>query len=171
LSRKESRPSLSWFNITAFKGWSGILDSLTSLPTCQLLTSDIADGYDDPLGLLQLADFGTGSIHRAISKSNIPRNAVQHTYRPPEIDLLQPLSRSMDIWSLGCVFLEFVSWLVKGWKPGEFASKRMTPGLNASNMEQDTFFEIKQPGKKTIVQVNEGVVQVSLATPHNSVYI
>lgn len=120
------------------------------------------DLYDDPLGLLQLADFGTGDIHRYISKSDFPRQEVQGTYRPPEFDLFQPLSRSIDIWSLGCVFLEFLTWLVRGWEDREFANKRMSQSMKAGLFE-DTFFEIKSDGPKTIVQIHHGVVQVSIS--------
>ena len=115
--------------------------------------------YEDPMGLLQLADFGTGEIHRYISKSDFPRKDVQGTYRPPEFDLFQRLTRSIDIWSLGCVFLEFLTWLVKGWKDREFASKREAFNLKV-NMSEDTFYEIKSLGQKTIAQVHHGVTEV-----------
>lgn len=38
------------------------------------------DAYDDPFGLLQLADFGTGDIHHYISKSDFRRQGVQVNY-------------------------------------------------------------------------------------------
>ncbi len=70
------------------------------------------------------------------------------------------MSRSADIWSLGCVFLEFLTWLVHGWKDTEFADKRMSQNLRP-HMVEDTFFEMKPEGHNTIVQIHHGVVQVS----------
>lgn len=37
------------------------------------------------------------------------------TYQPPEYELGETMDRSGDIWSLGCIYLEFVTWLLGGW--------------------------------------------------------
>ncbi|KAE8443567.1 hypothetical protein EG329_001729 [Mollisiaceae sp. DMI_Dod_QoI] len=36
------------------------------------------------------------------------------TYAPPEIALEKPISQAYDIWSLGCLFLDFITWVIEG---------------------------------------------------------
>lgn len=38
------------------------------------------------------------------------------TYSGPEFDVRKPFSRYSDVWSLGCIFLEFITWYLDGWK-------------------------------------------------------
>ncbi|KAF1961655.1 kinase-like protein [Byssothecium circinans] len=77
------------------------------------------DGRDSALGTLQISDFGLSKFHGRTTRTNI--HNVQRggtpTYRPPECDLtpIGQASREYDIWSLGCVYLEFITWLPKGW--------------------------------------------------------
>lgn len=72
----------------------------------------------DP-GLLAVSDFGLSSLHRADSRSRIPNNEVAgapgNGYRPPECDIEGGLvTRVYDVWTLGCLFLEMLTWLVGG---------------------------------------------------------
>jgi len=69
-------------------------------------------------GRLVIADFGLTRFHKEHSRSNVDPASVagSPTYRPPECDLRLPVSRAYDIWSLGCLYLEFITWLVYGWK-------------------------------------------------------
>ena len=92
--------------------------------------------YD--MGVLQIADFGLGGFHGRDSRSKIdPNNVVSSlTYEPPERQLLRPVSRAYDIWSLGCLYLEFVTWLLMGAaKIDEFSSEpffTITPDGNGA---------------------------------------
>ncbi|RTE79099.1 hypothetical protein BHE90_006421 [Fusarium euwallaceae] len=56
------------------------------------------------------------------------------TYRPPEWDIRGGhVSKSSDIWSLGCVFLEFVTWLLGGWDQVlRFKDLRLTPHVDGA---------------------------------------
>ncbi|TVY81366.1 Serine/threonine-protein kinase dkf-1 [Lachnellula suecica] len=67
-------------------------------------------------GRLQIADFGLGRFHRFESRSRQDPKTINGspTYAPPEIALARAVSRAYDIWSLGCIFLEFITWLIKG---------------------------------------------------------
>lgn len=71
-----------------------------------------AHGY----GTLKLADFG---LLKYYSRSNRTRQ-VSYTYPPdqsykcPEHDFSGVLSRKVDIWALGCVFLELLTWTIRG---------------------------------------------------------
>jgi serine/threonine protein kinase len=95
------------------------------------------------LGLLLIADFGLMEFHSEHSRSNVRADGVacSPTYAPPELELRLHISPAYDIWSLGCVFLEFVTWLVLGSQEldgfPEARAFTVTDGLN-----DDTFFTI-----------------------------
>jgi len=71
---------------------------------------------EDENGTLQLADFGLGRFHCRDSRSKVPWDKIagSPTYEPPECKLHRPVSRAYDIWSIGCLYLEFITWLLKG---------------------------------------------------------
>ncbi|KAH8651811.1 kinase-like domain-containing protein [Tricladium varicosporioides] len=73
-------------------------------------------GSFDDKGLLLLADFGLMAFHGKQTKSNVHPETItcSPSYAPPELSLRQTISRAYDIWSLGCVFLEFITWLMYG---------------------------------------------------------
>ncbi|KAJ3468277.1 hypothetical protein MRS44_002342 [Fusarium solani] len=60
------------------------------------------------------------------------------TYRPPEWDIQGGgMSKSSDIWSLGCVYLVFLTWLLKGW--GEvllFENIRSAPHIDGTRSDR-----------------------------------
>lgn len=102
---------------------------------------------DDLSGILQIADFGLGRFHRFESKSRVdPKTIVgSATYMPPELSLEKQVSRAYDIWSLGCVFLEFATWLLEGTVGLEdFGAKRLE--IAPDRIEDDTFFSISTGG-------------------------
>ena len=112
-------------------------------------------------GILQIADMGLGRFHRLESRSGVDPKTVSGspTYMPPEVVLEKPVSRAYDIWSLGCVFLEFITWLVEG--PSEvytFSSKRLSTVYDC--LEDDTFFSLitQEDGTKLPV-VRQGVIE------------
>ncbi|KAI1340870.1 protein kinase [Xylariaceae sp. FL0016] len=93
---------------------------------------------------LILSDFGLGRLNTRISRSKQAGGALDRspTYRAPEFDLPSPLvSRVSDIFSLGCVFLEYVIWFLKGprWLE-EFPDARTAPDIY--DFHSDTFFTI-----------------------------
>lgn len=65
-----------------------------------------------------IADFGLAHFQSYTNKfkSTRPRKLFgTPTYRPPECDLNdERISNSWDVWSLGCVWLEFVTWYLLG---------------------------------------------------------
>lgn len=67
--------------------------------------------------LIALSDFGLARLHTQMSRSNQdPRTLARtSTYIAPEFDLPDGMiSRASDIFSLGCVFLEHVTWFLRG---------------------------------------------------------
>lgn len=101
-------------------------------------------------GTLKIADFGQAEFNSLKSRT-APRDVANTlTYRPPECDRLvrdqKPLIRQRyDIWCLGCVFLEFLTWVIGGEQLQlEFASARLTPDLLENDLPTDTFFQVRR---------------------------
>lgn len=69
------------------------------------------------LGRLKIADLGLLQFYDITSrtKKSIQRPAfASQTYRSPEHDVSRVMSRKTDIWSLGCVFSEHLTWAIRG---------------------------------------------------------
>jgi serine/threonine protein kinase len=105
-------------------------------------------GPPGSLGILQIADLGLGTFHTLGSRSNVEAKSVggSPTYLPPECALNLPISRAYDIWSLGCVFLEFVIWLLDGPQGlAKFADDRLLEVRDG--VYDDSFFIIELRSK------------------------
>ncbi|KAI1086955.1 kinase-like protein [Rostrohypoxylon terebratum] len=78
--------------------------------------------------VLKISDFGLTRWHGSISndQTDIQKLAVSRSYRAPEYDLYRPVSQAWDIWSLACLYLEFITWYLCGWEEGvdEFSKDR-----------------------------------------------
>ncbi|KAK2028968.1 kinase-like protein [Colletotrichum zoysiae] len=71
--------------------------------------------YGEDHDHLVVADLGLTRYHSRLTKSRVSRvDGFTGTYRAPEIDLDDLMSSKYDIWSLGCVFLEFCVWYLLG---------------------------------------------------------
>ena len=119
---------------------------------------------EDGEGCLKISDFGEAELNSRASKSG-PRERLANsmTYRPPECDLQPKIIRqSYDIWCLGCVYMEFVTWMLGGvelWQ--EFAGKRLTWDIFQSN-NSDAFFEVVRNDMNDIsAMVKKVVTEVS----------
>lgn len=100
---------------------------------------------NDPLGILVLTDFGLASFNRANSRSNIPNVdiAVTPEYRPPECDIKDALiSRRYDIWTLGCLLLEMVAWILGGKEEQTRFRVLRTTIDSASGISSSIFFKV-----------------------------
>jgi serine/threonine protein kinase len=105
-----------------------------------------ADGEweeDREQGHLVIADFGLGRFHRLESRSIVdPANiGGTATYAPPEVQLGSSISRAYDIWSLACVYLEFVTWLVGGWQDLNTFGDARVERVSCS-LEDDSFYTV-----------------------------
>lgn len=112
-------------------------------------------------GVLQIADFGLGRFHGRESRSQVDPETVltSPTYEPPECKLRRPVSRAYDLWSLGCVYLEFITWLLKGSKQiedfADFRGRQSSTGI-----DDDNFFTITRDsvsGYEAVVREQVGV--------------
>ncbi|CAM1510081.1 Fc.00g004160.m01.CDS01 [Cosmosporella sp. VM-42] len=92
----------------------------------------------------KLSDFGHSSISIDRTEVVYQDRKRSHTpvYRAPELDLWHhELFPSYDIWSLGCVLSEIVTWLLSGSKGlEELRNARADTGKGNSN--HDAFFQV-----------------------------
>ncbi|KAI0438306.1 kinase-like domain-containing protein [Xylaria telfairii] len=103
------------------------------------------------LGHLKISGFGLTTFHSTLTRQprTGPRSA---TYRPPEFGLESALcSEKIDIWSLGCVMLQFLTWFIGGREAlAEFNWKRLEETVyNGLKFREDNFFNITKSGGRT----------------------
>lgn len=93
------------------------------------------------MGLLKISDFGLTRFHKTMSRSqiNAGRVPVSPTYRAPEYDVAKMVSQSSDIWSFGCIVLQFVTWYLLGWEGVDRFSQNRIDEDN-SEVKEDVFF-------------------------------
>lgn len=72
---------------------------------------------NDENGTLKVADIGFKSFHAEFTdrrQISMEQKYGGSKYQPPEAEEPSPRSRKYDMWSLGCIFLEFLIWLTLG---------------------------------------------------------
>ena len=112
--------------------------------------------YAENSSRLVITDFGLGRLHTGISRSRQnPRNLdFSSTYRAPEFDVTDgKIGRKADVYSLGCVFLEMVTWDLKGFTAARdlFAKARATPNEILKGFVEDTFFTCTKTSGERVV--------------------
>jgi serine/threonine protein kinase len=118
-----------------------------------------------------IADFGCAEFSTKEEVDHERRKWIPNTptYRAPETELDDSsITPSYDIWTLGCVYLEFLTWWFGGWAlVAEFAAQRLSPdpsffGLTEGfKAETDMFFSITKDNAKKTAEVRENVKKVS----------
>ncbi|RBA09666.1 hypothetical protein FPRO05_05602 [Fusarium proliferatum] len=126
------------------------------------------DDYHGDLHHLAICDFGSTEFNSIYSKSLVDPEKVRgysKTYQPPDSHVEDNVNQRFDIWSLGCVFLEFISWLLLGHDetvegfPAE--RTRGNPVSAAVVYKEDRFFYIDHSDEKSgykLAKVNPGVL-------------
>lgn len=74
------------------------------------------------LGVLKIADFGLAEFHSTSSKTRKSRGSAymcSQQYRSPEHDIGYIISKKVDIWALGCIFSELLTWMLLEYKGRE----------------------------------------------------
>lgn len=129
---------------------------------------------DHPTGVLKISDFGLTDFHSNLSKSLVraSKTGRTDTYRAPECEFGRFISPSYDLWSLGCVLLQFITWYVEGWHGVDKFSERRTevfPKLliRGTILSEDTFFNFERPVSENRVVVNNAVTkQIEMLVQH-----
>ncbi|KAF5666823.1 serine threonine kinase [Fusarium circinatum] len=101
---------------------------------------------EDGADILRIADLGLAKFH--IKSTSDRKRAKEYTetitgttqYMPPEFHVNGQISRRHDVWSLGCIFLEFIIWTAWGLK-----------GLNVFNFrDYQQFWQIRRKRKDVV---------------------
>ncbi|KAK8863431.1 kinase-like domain-containing protein [Apiospora arundinis] len=83
------------------------------------------ESFDEPArgqkDHLVIADFGLTIFHSSTGNTELTTanrlRGCSMTYRPPEVDLGNgKILQSYDVWSLACLYLEFVTWYLVGFE-------------------------------------------------------
>ncbi|KAF4773455.1 protein kinase domain-containing protein [Colletotrichum scovillei] len=98
-----------------------------------------------PEGILVISDFGFTRFHCRDTRSNTSFIGWSPTHCAPEVQLGKKISRSYDIWTLGCVYVEFATWYLTGSKGvgDEFVRRRLQDDqVGPSGIRYDKFFNV-----------------------------
>lgn len=107
-------------------------------------------------GTPELSDFGLArfSPHRTMSRYPDGRAAaITCTYAAPECDLLGPGGEGVkgpqfNMWTLGCLCLEFVMWFVSGWEGVQHLKEaRESVDVFMFRARTDTFFTLRKDAR------------------------
>lgn len=66
------------------------------------------------------------------------------TYRAPEFDTTKVVSQATDIWALGCTYLEFVTWFLRGNQAVGDEFRKYRSELDIYGINADIFFRVQQ---------------------------
>ncbi|KAF2969201.1 hypothetical protein GQX73_g4307 [Xylaria multiplex] len=95
-------------------------------------------------GNLVITDMGLSKTHRFESRTYVPKREVMATprYRPPEVEYENGImGRTFDIWTLGCIFLEFLCWLHRGFEGLQGMENDMMAPSIRKRSETNEYFE------------------------------
>ncbi len=124
--KSRERDSLQWI----FDQFVGISSALEELHENNCRHNDLKPENilwfkdNDDKGTLQIADLGLAAFHEKEADTKQRHGKPTETpsgtsrYEPPEMDQNRdndgPRSRQYDIWSMGCIMLELLVWLIYG---------------------------------------------------------
>lgn len=97
----------------------------------------------DERGILVVADFGLAKLNSILSRTQTNTHTpCSPRYKAPECDILgAKVSRVYDIWTLGCVMLEWICWVFEGdVVRGQFVDSLFSPFPSGS--QADMFFDM-----------------------------
>ncbi|KAI1394282.1 kinase-like protein [Hypoxylon trugodes] len=101
---------------------------------------------DSELGVLKISDFGLTIFHSARSRSNdrLRPGQIPLTYNAPEGNGNANITRRYDIWGLGCVYLDFVTWLFLGYQGVDNFNQARCDERSIENFYTDQFFKSRK---------------------------
>ncbi|RKL47813.1 hypothetical protein BFJ72_g2044 [Fusarium proliferatum] len=115
-------------------------------------------------GVFVISDFGIADAHREETRSIISAADLPVTprYRAPECDIRDGrISRAYDVWSLGCVLLEMISWILGANELRErFKEILVSPYITGVKTDIYYDFHWLGPGEGYRVGVKEQIVKI-----------
>lgn len=130
------------------------------------------DGGPDE-GVLKITDFGQTEFKagRTTFNQSGKRAPVSPSFRPPEYDIKGGNGRSHDIWALGCVYLDFIAWVLGGWELiKEFSAARISHDPGWHGMDTDVYFKISDESGRKVAAIKPAVTGVS-QVPFSLLYV
>lgn len=119
-------------------------------------------GVELDVGILKIADMGLAKHHTVLTEFRPPTSMKYTTYRyePPEVtpgvSVTPGRSRRQDIWSIGCVTLELIIWLLYGaGELNDFNSKDVVGEMG----ELSPYFKIEGKDHNKTAKVHPAVVE------------
>ena len=114
-------------------------------------------------GKLIIADFGVSKVHvKGTLLRGVPtfERATTPSYEPPEVIPKQDTARSRkyDIWSMGCILLEFVLWLLTDYEMIK-AFDLARAGLGATSAAEAHFYKLVD-NKADNAEIHPAVLEV-----------
>ncbi|KAK0643155.1 kinase-like domain-containing protein [Cercophora newfieldiana] len=122
---------------------------------------------------LLISDFGLSRFHsfKSVSAEAVAPGFTP-SYRPPECNLPRVnISLQYDMWTLGCLLLDFITWYLLGWESVEtdFSNARLadegwtpnpTKNLSDGWLYEDKFFkqERDRDGTHEVLQLKPSVI-------------
>lgn len=120
--------------------------------------------YPDPksiggYGVFRITDFGSAHFTtEQASRGNVPNSP---SYQSPEYAMTKEYSIACDIWALGCIYLEFITWFFGGWRAVEqFRMDRLEIDQDMATILSDKFFTIESENGMQIAEVKHRVKDV-----------
>ncbi|GAW21444.1 hypothetical protein ANO14919_109630 [Xylariales sp. No.14919] len=101
----------------------------------------------------KIGDFGVSNSFLVASRGGDIPNGFTPAYQAPEHHIKGRIDGCADIWSFGCLLLETVVWLLRGWEGLlQFELARRGPGLavRQDNIKKDCFFDMAHPSTGTV---------------------
>ena len=124
-------------------------------------------GSGGEIGTLKIGDFGEAKSHQivtAMRNSNTTARYGTRRYEPPECETGigtahlgrrdMRRSRLYDIWSFGCIMLEFIIWLLHGTEGLREFNESVKTGFG----DESPFYQVSQTGYITSARVHDVVV-------------
>jgi serine/threonine protein kinase len=119
-------------------------------------------------GTLKITDFGTAEMRSFWTSPREQDDYNGFTYRAPESDSTDgAIQQARDIWALGCVLLDFVTWTLGGASLVQrFAKERLSRDPAYGNIKTDTFFELVFKGDDLGMEakIKDSIFEVKLLT-------
>jgi serine/threonine protein kinase len=122
-------------------------------------------GSENNFGTLVITDVGIAKFHNIATAARVgptDNRTVTAMYAAPESrpGTKIPTSRRYDIWSLGCIYLEFVVWLLGGTEE----LRRFRKGLFNRRTNEQSFYTTETPqGKESVAKVGQKVIDWMVA--------
>ncbi|CEL05107.1 hypothetical protein ASPCAL06227 [Aspergillus calidoustus] len=101
--------------------------------------------FPSPLGpgILKIADLGHATIHSNLTQASEDPKTVKcsPTYSPPDALRGWLITRKFDIWGLGCLYLEWITYLLLGNQAiTDFSNKRLERSTTYPELWEDNFY-------------------------------